>query len=167
MTILSTTSSATSTLSQSSAPSSPSTSNTVIARANAVGEGVISGILILFMFCALLYGCFQWKKRLTRNRKVLLLAPQSDTENPQAAASEVIEEPSMTRVRVIPPVLPFVSSHSCRSFRDPFLIVHRGGLLYSLCRAILYPLQLQCCRRLVQLGSARPTVLTERLLQMI
>ena len=109
MTILSTTSSATSTLSQStSAPSSPS-SNT---RANAVGEGVVSGILILFVLCALVYGYFQWKKRLARNRKMLLLVPRTDTENPQAASSEVIEEPSTTQVRVTPPVPSFVSSHS-------------------------------------------------------
>ena len=114
MTISSTTSSTA--FSQStSAPSSPSTS-TVNARANAVGEGVVGGTLGLFMFCALLYGYFQWKERLARNREALL--SQTDTENP--AASEVVEEPSMTRVRVvnlIPPsprseVPSFVSSHS-------------------------------------------------------
>ena len=56
-----------------SAPSSPSTSTstTVSARANAVGEGVVGGTLGLFMLCALLYGYFQWKKRLARNRETL------------------------------------------------------------------------------------------------
>lgn len=111
MTILSTSSSAT--LSQStSTPSSPLTSNTFISRANAVGEGVVGGILGLFVLCALLYGYFQWKKRLARNKEALL--PRTDTENPQAAVSEVIEKPfTMAQVRgVTPPVLTFVSSHS-------------------------------------------------------
>ena len=112
MTILLTTSSSpTLSISTTSAPSSLSTSNTVITRANAVGEGVVGGILCLFVLCALLYGYFQWKKRLVRNRKALLLVlPQTDTENPQAAASEDIEEPSMNQVRAIPPVPSFVSS---------------------------------------------------------
>jgi hypothetical protein len=119
MTILSTTSA---TFSQStSALSSPSTSNTVMARANAVGEGVVGGILILFVFCALLYGYFQWRKRLARNRKALLLVSRTDTENPQAAASEIIEEPSMTKVRLgvmLPPVVP--------SFVSPYFLMWRS-----------------------------------------
>ena len=117
MPILSTTSSATLTQST-SAPSSPSTSNT-ISRANTIGEGVVGGILGLFVLCALFYGYFQWKKRLARKREVLFPKSRNDTENPQAAASEVIEKPSMTQVRVITPVS-FVSSHPLTW--DPFLM---------------------------------------------
>ena len=68
------------------------------------------------MLCALLYGYFQWKKRLARNREVLLSRTASDTGN--LAANEVVEEPSMTQVGVInliPPrsdVPSFVSTHS-------------------------------------------------------
>ena len=58
---------------------------------NAVGGGVVGGILGLFMFCALLYGYYQRKKRLARNREALL--SRTDTEIP--ATSEVVEEPFM------------------------------------------------------------------------
>lgn len=67
-----------------------------------MGGGVVGGILGFFMLCALLYGYFQRKKRLARNREALLLS-RADTENP--AASEVVvvvveeeEDPSMTPV---------------------------------------------------------------------
>ena len=46
------------------------------------------------MLCALFYGCFQWKKRLTRNREALL--SRTNAEIP--ATSKVIEESSMTQV---------------------------------------------------------------------
>ena len=88
-------------------------------RANAVGEGVVGGTLSLFVVCALLYGYYQWRERLAaRNRKALLLVSRTDTENPQAAASEVIKEPSMTKDR-LPPVPSFVCSHFSDS-ADPF-----------------------------------------------
>lgn len=112
-----TTTSSTALTQTTSASSSPSTS-TANSRANAVRGGVVGGILGLFMLCALLYGYFQWKKRLARNREVLLSRTASDTGN--LAANEVVEEPSMTQVGVInliPPrsdVPSFVSTHSWR-----------------------------------------------------
>jgi hypothetical protein len=59
------------------------------ANANAVG-GVVGGILGLFILCGMLYGYFQWKKRLARNREALL--SRTDMEN---SVSSEVGEPSM------------------------------------------------------------------------
>ncbi|KAF8812139.1 Aldo/keto reductase [Phlegmacium glaucopus] len=74
--------------------SSPSTS-TFDAHANAVEGGVVGGVLGLFILCGLLYGYFQWKQRLSRNRETL----SSRTDTDDSALSKVEEEHSMTQVR--------------------------------------------------------------------
>lgn len=74
--------------------SSPSTS-TSDAHVNAVGGGVVGGLLGLFILCGLLYGYFRWKKRLSRDREIL--SSRIDTEN--HASGDVEEEPPTTQVQ--------------------------------------------------------------------
>lgn len=90
-TFSSTTSSTSTTSAQStSTPSSLGPSSSAVTNVDAIGGGVVGGLLGLFTLFVLLYGYIHWKRRIVRNGE--LLSSRTDTENP-----------SMTQVQVINP----------------------------------------------------------------
>jgi len=83
-----------------STPSSLEPSSGAVANVDAIGGGVVGGLLGLFTLCVLLYGYIHWKRRLVRNGE--LLSSRTDTENPSMTQVQVINSISPRSESAIP-----------------------------------------------------------------